>query len=62
MYNAELVRKLRKEIAAEKDPRIEEELCILLIAVLRENNEEVRIRMALLSKICDLSRLLGTSS
>ena len=62
MYNAELVRKLRKEIAAEQDPRIEEELCILLIAVLRENNEEIRIRMEFLSKICDLSRLLATSS
>lgn len=51
MYNVELVRQLCREInAANGDTHREEELLSLLRAVLKEDHEEVRIRMAFLLK------------
>lgn len=50
MYNVAVVRQLCTDIAAEKDPLKVEELLNLLHAVLKEDQEEIRMRMALLAK------------
>ena len=50
MYNAELVRQLCAEILTEKDKPRAEELIALLQAVIKEDQEEIRIRMAFLAK------------
>ena len=51
MYNAELVRELCCKISVEKDAAKELELIELLQVVLKEDQEEIRVRMALLAKI-----------
>ena len=50
VYNVALVQKLCADIAAEKDPQKAEDLLSLLQAVIRENQEEVRDRMAFIAK------------
>lgn len=50
MNNVELVRQLCGDVAAEKDPQKAQELLSLLQAVIREDQEEVRIRLAFLAK------------
>ena len=50
MYNSDLVRKLCADILNEKDPGRVQELTSLLQAVIKEDQEEIRIRMAFLAK------------
>ncbi len=50
VYNVALVQKLCADIAAEKDPQKVQDLLSLLQAVIRENQEEIRDRMAFLAK------------
>lgn len=50
MYNADLVRKLCSEIATERDPEKTNDLLLLLRAVMREDVEEIRVRMAFFAK------------
>ena len=50
MYNVDLVRQLCRDIANEKDPQREEDLVSVLQAVIREDQEEIRVRMAFLAK------------
>jgi hypothetical protein len=50
MHNSDLVRKLCGDILNEKDPGTARELMSLLQAVIKEDQEEVRIRMAFLTK------------
>ena len=50
MYNSELVRKLCGDIVNEKDPGRVQDLISLLQAVIKEDQEEIRIRMAFLAK------------
>ncbi len=58
MYNTDLVRRLCADIAAEKDSRKVQDLVSLLRAVLKEDQEEIRIRMAFLAK---KYRMVGSS-
>jgi hypothetical protein len=54
VYNVALVRQLCADIAAEKDPDRVSELADLLHAVVKEDLEEIRVRMAfLLQKYAD---------
>ena len=46
MYNSDLVRKLCGDILHEKDPVRVQDLISLLQAVIKEDQEEIRIRMA----------------
>jgi hypothetical protein len=48
--NTDLVRALCRDIAAEKDPHKVEELISLLQAVVRDDQEEIRLRMTFLAK------------
>ena len=50
MYNSDLVRKLCGDILNEKDSQKAEELISLLQAVIKDDQEEVRVRMAFLAK------------
>jgi hypothetical protein len=50
MYNSDLVRKLCADILNEKDPGRVQDLISLLQAVIKEDQEEIRIRMAFLAK------------
>jgi hypothetical protein len=50
MYNVDLVRNLCKTITREKNARKSAELLALLRAVMREDQEEIRVRMAFLAK------------
>lgn len=50
MYNSDLVRQLCQQIAAENDQRKALDLISLLQAVLKEDQEEIRVRMAFLAK------------
>lgn len=50
MYDVGLVRSLCQEIADENDPEKAEELTALLRAVVKDDQEEVRTRMAFLAK------------
>jgi cytochrome c-type biogenesis protein CcmH/NrfG len=50
MYNVDLVRNLCKTITREKDARKSAELLALLRAVMREDQEEIRVRMAFLAQ------------
>ena len=50
VYNVNIVRQLCAEIAREKDSQRVQELLSLLHAVIREDQEEIRIRMAFLAK------------
>jgi hypothetical protein len=50
MYNVDLVRQLCRDIAKEKDPQKEQDLVSILQAVIKEDQEEIRVRMAFLAK------------
>jgi len=50
VYNVHLVRQLCGEISAEQDPQRTEDLLSLLHAVLKEDQLEIRARMAFLAK------------
>jgi hypothetical protein len=50
VYNVALVRQLCADIAAEKAPARVSKLADLLQAVVKEDHEEIRIRMAFLLK------------
>ena len=50
VYNTNIVRQLCAEIAREKDSQKIQELHSLLHAIIREDQEEIRIRMAFLAK------------
>ena len=50
MYNTDLVRKLCCEIAQEKDPEKAQDLMSLLQSVMKDDQEDIRIRMAFLAK------------
>ena len=51
MYNIALVRQLCQDIADEKDPKRLSELAELLQAVIKEDHEEVRLRISFLAKL-----------
>ena len=50
MYNVDLLRQLCRDIANEKDPQKEQDLVSVLQAVIKEDQEEIRVRMAFLAK------------
>jgi hypothetical protein len=50
VYNVDLLRQLCRDIANEKDPEKEQDLVSVLRAVIREDQEEIRVRMAFLAK------------
>ncbi len=50
MYNVDLLRQLCKDIANERDSEKEQDLVSVLRAVIREDQEEIRVRMAFLAK------------
>lgn len=50
MYDTALIRKLCGEIAEEKDSEKSQELASLLQAVIREDIEDIRTRMAFLRR------------
>ena len=50
MYNVDLLRQLCRDISNEKDPDKEQDLVSLLQAVIREDQEEIRVRIAFLAK------------
>jgi len=58
VYNVALVRQLCANLAAEQDPDKVTELADLLQAVVKENHEEIRLRLAfLVRKYADLIEL-----
>ena len=50
MYNTDLVRQICADITAEKDSERVQDLLSLLHAVLNDDQEEIRIRIAFLAK------------
>ena len=50
MYSADLVRKICGEVVNEKDPEKAQDLISLLQAVIKDDQEDIRIRMAFLAK------------
>jgi len=50
MFNAELVRSICQKIAAESDLVTVRQLNSLLLAVIKDNHEEVRLRIAYLAR------------
>jgi hypothetical protein len=50
LYNAELVRTLCDDIVAERDAVRAQQLISLLQAVIKDDQEEIRIRMSFLAK------------
>ena len=50
VYNVDLLRQLCRDIANEKDPQKEQDLVSVLQAVIKEDQEEIRVRMAFLAK------------
>ena len=50
VYNVDLLRQLCRDIANEKDSEKEQDLVSVLRAVIREDQEEIRVRMAFLAK------------
>ena len=50
MYNVDLLRQLCRDIANEKDSEKEQYQVSVLRAVIREDQEEIRVRMAFLAK------------
>jgi len=50
VYNVDLLRKLCRDIANEKDSEKEQDLVSVLRAVIKEDQEEIRVRMAFLAK------------
>ena len=51
VYNVALVRQLCQDIAEEKDPQRVSELADLLQAVIKEDQEEIRLRISFLAKL-----------
>ena len=51
MYNINLVRQLCKDIAEEKDSQRTAELADLLQAVIKDDQEEIRLRLSFLAKV-----------
>ena len=51
MYNIALVRQLCQDIAEEKDPQRLSELATLLQAVIKDDQEEIRLRIGFLAKL-----------
>jgi hypothetical protein len=56
LYNIDLIRQLCGEIVSEQDPHKVSELMALLRAVISEDQEEIRTRMAFLAKKYALTR------
>ena len=50
MYDLDMVRRLCEQAANERDPEEAEELLALLQAVLRDDVEEIKLRMSYLTK------------
>jgi hypothetical protein len=50
VYNVDLLRQLCRDIANEKDSEKEQDLVSVLRAVIKEDQEEIRVRMAFLAK------------
>ena len=50
MYNSDLVRKLCEDVLHEKDPGRVQDLISLLQAVIKEDQKEIRIKMAFFAK------------
>ncbi len=50
MYNVDLLRQLCRDITNERDSEKEQDLVSVLRAVIREDQEEIRVRMAFLAK------------
>jgi hypothetical protein len=50
VYNTDLVRKLCCEIAQEKDPEKAKDLMSLLQAVMKDDQADIRMRIAFLAK------------
>jgi len=50
VYNVDLLRQLCRDIANERDSEKEQDLVSVLRAVIREDQEEIRVRMAFLAK------------
>src|SRR5207253_9932147 len=50
VYSADLVRKICEEVVNEKDPEKAQDLISLLQAVIKDDQEDIRIRMAFLAK------------
>jgi hypothetical protein len=50
VYNVDLLRQLCRDIANEKDSEKEQDLVSVLRAVIKEDQEEIRIRVAFLAK------------
>jgi hypothetical protein len=50
VYNVDLLRQLCRDITNEKDSEKEQDLVSVLRAVIREDQEEIRVRMAFLAK------------
>jgi hypothetical protein len=50
MYNVQLVRELAREISSEQDPQKALDLLAFLQAVIKEDVDEIRLRMAFLAK------------
>ena len=50
MYNIDLLRQLCRDIANEEDPQKAQDLISVVQAVIREDQEEIRVRMAFLAK------------
>ena len=53
MFDVRLVRTLCQEVTEEKDPPRVEELLHLLQAVIKDDQEEVRLRMSFLTEVSD---------
>jgi hypothetical protein len=50
VYNVDLLRQLCRDITNERDSEKEQDLVSVLRAVIREDQEEIRVRMAFLAK------------
>jgi hypothetical protein len=50
VYNVDLLRQLCRDIVNEKDPEKEQDLVSVLRAVIKEDQEEIRVRIAFLAK------------
>jgi len=50
VYSADLVRQICGEVVNEKDPEKAQDLMSLLQAVIKDDQEDIRIRMAFLAK------------
>jgi hypothetical protein len=50
MYDTDLVRRLCREIAAEQDPKRTGELVSLLHAMIKDDQDEVRVRLSFLAQ------------